>query len=133
MLHSLHLLYPLTTLAGSVYTSSARVGNNTGARCGDEVEMEVNLKSQDRSQRTLHWFVNGVQQKIFITGVPDRVEFAVCCSSLLPHSFAPSLSLYLYIYIYLSIYICPHIYPSSSDKQQTGRRRDCICESLTVE
>ena len=53
------------------------VGQNTQAREGDEVEMEVNLTSQDPSQRTLHWFVNGVQQKIFITGVPARVEFAV--------------------------------------------------------
>ena len=62
---------------GSVYTLFRKVGHNTGASAGDEVEMEVNLTSQDPSQRTLHWFVNGERQKIFITGVPDRVEFAV--------------------------------------------------------
>ena len=112
---SIPLLYHLSTLDGSVYTSSREVGHNTGARRGDVVEMEVNLKSQDRSQRTLHWFVNGVQQKIFITGVPDRVEFAVCCSSLLI-SLIRSLPLY-----------------HSSDKQRTARRRDFICESLTFE
>ena len=44
---------------------------------GDEWSMEVDLRSEEKEKRTLHWFVNGIQQKVFITGVPDRVEFGV--------------------------------------------------------
>ena len=39
--------------------------------------MEVDLRSREKEKRTLHWFVRGKQQKGFIYGVPDRVEFAV--------------------------------------------------------
>ena len=44
---------------------------------GDVWEMEVDLRSREKEKRTLHWFVNGKQQKGFIKGVPDRVEFGV--------------------------------------------------------
>ena len=44
---------------------------------GDLWEMEVDLRSEEKEKRTLHWFVRGKQQKGFIKGVPDRVEFAV--------------------------------------------------------
>ena len=44
---------------------------------GDEWSMEVDLQSEERSKRTLHFFVRGKQQKGFIKGVPDRVEFGV--------------------------------------------------------
>ena len=44
---------------------------------GDEWSMEVDLRSEEKEKRTLHWFVNGIQQKVFITGLPDRVEFGV--------------------------------------------------------
>ena len=71
-------------LAGGVFTSSGAAGRNSRATAGAEVEMEVNLQSLDPSQRTLHWFVNGEQQKVFIKGVSDRgVRFVVCYSSLL--------------------------------------------------
>ena len=40
--------------------------------------MEVDLRRREKEKRTLHWFVRGKQQNVFITGVPDRVEFAVC-------------------------------------------------------
>ena len=40
--------------------------------------MEVDLRSREKEKRTLHWFVRGKQQKGFIKGVPDRVEFGVC-------------------------------------------------------
>ena len=108
----LSLRFHLFALAGDVYTSSGEVGSNTSAYCLDLIEMEVNLTSQDPSQRTLHWFVNGEQQKTFITGVPDRVEFAVCCSSLL-------ISLFPLLDISLSLLI--HISPYSSDQQSTAR------------
>ena len=45
---------------------------------GDEWSMEVDLRSREKEKRTLHWFVRGNQQKGFIKGVPDAVEFGVC-------------------------------------------------------
>ena len=44
---------------------------------GDLWEMEVDLRSEEKEKRTLHFFVRGKQQKGFIKGVPDRVEFGV--------------------------------------------------------
>ena len=44
---------------------------------GDLWEMEVDLRSEEKEKRTLHFFVGGKQQKVFFKGVPDRVEFAV--------------------------------------------------------
>ena len=44
---------------------------------GDMWEMEVDLRSREKEKRTLHFFVRGKQQKEFIKGVPDRVEFGV--------------------------------------------------------
>ena len=44
---------------------------------GDEWSMEVDLRSREKEKRTLHWFVIGKQQKGFIYGVPERVEFGV--------------------------------------------------------
>ena len=48
-----------------------------GVNEGDVWEMEVDLRSREKEKRTLHWFVNGMQQEQFIKGVPDRVEFGV--------------------------------------------------------
>ena len=49
------------------------------------VSVEVDLR--EGSERSVHWFVGGKQQKPFIVTVPPSVQFAVCylCSlSLLP-------------------------------------------------
>ena len=51
---------------------------NDKVNSGDEWSMEVDLRSWKQENRTLRWFVNGKEQKGFIRGVPDRVEFAVC-------------------------------------------------------
>ena len=40
--------------------------------------MEVDLRSREKEKRTLHWFVAGRQQPVFIKGLPDKVEFGVC-------------------------------------------------------
>ena len=48
-----------------------------GVKEGDVWSMEVDLRSREKEKRTLHWFVAGKQQKGFIKGVPDRVEFGV--------------------------------------------------------
>ena len=58
--------------------SGSHVGNNEEVKEGDEWSMEVDLRSREKEKRTLHWFVRGIQQNVFITGVPDRVEFGVC-------------------------------------------------------
>ena len=72
-------LHPLFLLAGLTCTHDPQHNHkNDPVNVGDEWSMEVDLRS--REKRTLHWFVNGKQQKGFIKGVPDRVEFGVCCS-----------------------------------------------------
>ena len=50
---------------------------NDSVNVGDEWSMEVDLRSGEKEKRTLHFFVRGKQQKGFIKGVPDRVEFGV--------------------------------------------------------
>ena len=57
--------------------NDAGVYTNESVNNGDLWEMEVDLRSREKEKRTLHWFVRGNQQKGFIKGVPDRVEFAV--------------------------------------------------------
>ena len=48
-----------------------------GVKEGDEWSMEVDLRSEEKEKRTLHFFVRGKQLKGFIYGLPDRVEFGV--------------------------------------------------------
>ena len=48
---------------------------------GDVEEMEVDLRSKNPEERTLHWFVRGEQQDVFIKGVPPTVQFFVYPSS----------------------------------------------------
>ena len=65
-------------LVGATCNQSARNNyDNERVNEGDEWSMEVDLRSEEKEKRTLHWFVRGKQQKGFIYGVPDRVEFAV--------------------------------------------------------
>ena len=40
---------------------------------GDRIGVEVNVKSEDRKKRTVHIFINGIQQKIFFENVPQSV------------------------------------------------------------
>ena len=67
-----------TLLDGSVidHTNNKYLKNDS-VNVGDLWEMEVDLRSREKEKRTLHWFVRGKQQNIFIMGVPNRVEFAV--------------------------------------------------------
>ena len=93
-LSSIHL-YPSTLLPSptsttsiyhsniaGIYNTHGPIGPATRANSGDIVIMEANLRSNDPSHRTLHWFVKGEQQKIFIKGVPEHVQFAVWLYSL---------------------------------------------------
>ena len=49
---------------------------------GDEWSMEVDLRSEEKEMRALHWFVRGKQLTGFITGLPPQVRFGVCLSFL---------------------------------------------------
>ena len=72
------LLCTRTPLGGNTYNRNrSREFRNESVNNGDEWSMEVDLRSREKEKRTLHWFVNGRQQKGFIKGVPDRVEFGV--------------------------------------------------------
>ena len=75
---TLSLFYSLSLIAGYVYDhNDQKQYYNEAVRERDEWSMEVDLRSRVKSKRTLHWFVRGSQQKGFIYGVPDRVEFGV--------------------------------------------------------
>lgn len=39
--------------------------------------MEVDLRSEDKKYRTLHFFINNNQQEIFFSGLPESVQFGV--------------------------------------------------------
>ena len=63
---------------GGIYNHyNIRMAEAEGVHSGDVWEMEVDLRSREKEKRTLHFFVRGKQQKGFIKGVPDRVEFGV--------------------------------------------------------
>ena len=67
-----------------MYTSNHhQVGQNVPINAGDEVWMEVDLRSGEREgeKRTLHWAVNGVTQKVFFSHMPSSVLFGVCIPS----------------------------------------------------
>ena len=69
-----------TTFPGdAVYVpANNSVGKNEEVRDGSEVWMEADLRSEERSKRTLHWFVDGRQQKIFLSNLPAAIQFGVC-------------------------------------------------------
>ena len=75
---TLPLLLSLFLIVGYLYNQFFNaVSINEEVKEGDEWSMEVDLRSEEKEKRTLHWFVRGKQQKGFIKGVPDRVEFGV--------------------------------------------------------
>ena len=47
------------------------------ATIGDTIGLEVDLRSSDRKERTLFWFVNGIQQKYYFYNVPETIKFAL--------------------------------------------------------
>ena len=86
MWSGLHFIASFTTLSSPLLKleDGLTFNHGEGINCqneevhdGDMWMMEVDLRSREKEKRTLHWFVRGKQQKGFIYGVPDRVEFAV--------------------------------------------------------
>ena len=59
------------------HNASMRSSNEDQVNDGDLWEMEVDLRSDDKEKRTVHWFVRGNQQKGFFKGLPEQVEIAV--------------------------------------------------------
>ena len=49
--------------------------------------MEVDLRSGESEKRTLHWFVNGVTQKVYFKRLPSNVQFGVCLRFIVLLSF----------------------------------------------
>ena len=54
-------------------TSEQFLGFLEDTKEGDRIGVEVNVKSDDRKKRTVHIFINGIQQKIFFENVPQSV------------------------------------------------------------
>lgn len=87
---------------GDVYNQSDKVqGGNTPISSDMLWSMEVDLRSEEEAERTLHWFVDGKQEDVFIVGVPSRVEFCVCYYSLF---FFSSIIILFIHYSLLSLY-----------------------------
>lgn len=66
-----------------------------GLEIGDCFAMEVDLRSNESEKRTLHFFVNNSQEKVFFYGLPDSIQFGVC---------------FFYTYSYIIIIIAINIY-----------------------
>ena len=63
---------------GKVYNCAyENVATNDFVYEEDEWTMEVDLRSREKEKRTVHWFVNGMQQMGYIKGLPDEIEIGV--------------------------------------------------------
>ena len=58
--------------------ADTRVGDSEIVKDGSEVWMETDLRSKEGKKRTLHFFVDGRQQKIFLSDLPPSIQFGVC-------------------------------------------------------
>ena len=56
-------------------TSTVLSRNTDVASVDAVVSVEVDLR--EGSERSVHWFVDGIQQKPFMVNVPSAVQFAV--------------------------------------------------------
>lgn len=64
---------------GTVWEKQNRcVGSDRSAKEGDIVTMELDLRSEEPENRTLHWFINGQQYKYYFFNVPQTVNFGIC-------------------------------------------------------
>ncbi|KAA6359584.1 MAG: hypothetical protein EZS28_044889, partial [Streblomastix strix] len=57
---------------GSVVQESSYTDGNKKMKDGDLVLVEVNM---DATPRTAHLFINGQQQPVFVSGLPESVQF----------------------------------------------------------
>ena len=72
------ILFFLLIIDGETYHHAlTKVGDCEKVNPGDRVMMEVDLRGGGR-ERTLHFFIEGRQQKIFFYNLPSTVEFCVC-------------------------------------------------------
>ena len=72
------ILFFLLIIDGETYHHAlTKVGDCEKVNPGDRVMMEVDLRGGGR-ERTLHFFIEGRQQKIYFYNLPTTVEFCVC-------------------------------------------------------
>ena len=81
-------------------TNNVFVGWTEVCRKGDEVGIEVDLRSKNKEDRRIRFIINGIVQRTTIIGLPECIRFGVSFipTSLLfhfPHLFILSLSLSL--------------------------------------
>ena len=74
-IHSFSFFLLLLVLSPNVWNKFQFVGFLPSMKEGDRIGVEVNVKSEDRKKRTVHIFINGIQQKIFFENVPASVMF----------------------------------------------------------
>ena len=82
-----------------------KVGDCEEVNEGEIVMMEVDLRGEGR-ERTLHFFIEGRQQKAYFYDLPSTVEFCVCN---IVFSFLFSFSFLVYHHLFsssLQFYLC---------------------------
>ena len=63
---------------GTAWNSqTVTIGKNSPVSVGNKVSLEIDLRSYEPERRTCHFFVNDVQQPIYVSCLPARVEFGV--------------------------------------------------------
>ena len=50
---------------------------NSEVKEGDEIMIEVDVRSEEKEKRTAHLFINGIQQPLFFCGLPERLYLRV--------------------------------------------------------
>ncbi|KAA6401211.1 MAG: hypothetical protein EZS28_003255 [Streblomastix strix] len=63
--------FSLFSQTGKVSFSNQISGGNAQFQSGDYITLEVNLKTHG----TAHLFINGVQQNVYLSGIPLQIEF----------------------------------------------------------
>ncbi|KAA6399211.1 MAG: hypothetical protein EZS28_005262 [Streblomastix strix] len=59
---------------GCIYSNGKETHGNQRMKEGDIIELEVNM---DIVQRTVRLFINGVLQPVYMSGIPDSIQFFV--------------------------------------------------------
>ena len=68
----------ISILGGRIYgRNGAVIGWTEKGNVGDEVCMEVDLRSQSKEERTIRFVVDGKIQKCVIVGVGKEIRFGV--------------------------------------------------------
>ena len=75
-----YFFHSLSSAPDIMNGNNAVVGRTEETKKGNEVSMEVDLRSKEENKRTLRFAVNGKVQKCCLTRVPNTVRFGVWIS-----------------------------------------------------